>query len=316
MFILTGYPFAISDYIEKNSRKTKEKEAKSLREYQERFDRRHNIDNFVKLADDEIKKNPYKWGFGLARIKKDIQKSREVSVKNVLGMLTLDSKLNNKVMMDSLSEVQDLFNRALKQNTWDWYLVFEQLDCPSRIKLKRANKTIKFIRDYYSNRLDDSDKGELNKEIDLSQLKVLLSSYLNTKKSEIKGDIVYILKTIEEYSPLKIAFTRRSVIEAIDELYKINGGLPKTNLPESNLLIPFGIVAAWRVSDGYGQKLVDIVYDKIKWNFIPFGFAAAQRDSNGLDRKLVHIVYDNLDYRHAISFVNESILDHRIPMKS
>jgi hypothetical protein len=305
MFILTGYPFAISDYIEKNSRKTKEETAKYYRDLSERNYKMR--DDFIKLADDEIKRNPYKFGFGLAQIKKGIQKSRDISVKNVLNMLNLNSKLNNKVMMDSLSEVKDLFNRALKQKTWDWYLVFEQFDCPNRIQLKRANKTIDIIRDYYADKLYDSNKRKLKEEVNLSQFKILLSSYLNPVKSEIKGDMVYILKTIEASSVLKIAFTRRSVIEAVEKINKSNGGLPKTiDIGPNEFIkvsIPFGVVAAWRVREGYGQKLVDIVHNRLETYSFHTGWLP--------DKEIIR-----LDYREAIRRVNEIIRDYNIPLNS
>lgn len=175
-----------------------------------------------------------KWGFGMAPPKPQLQQRRLGWVSHVLGLLKHESP--HEKSPDAVSEVKGLFNRVVRQDQWDWFVVFQQLGCPARVKSRKVASTLAELRKTIS-----TEKGTPPDLLDtLRDLGVIryLTSFLSGEKSDQYSEQIYILSTREQPCILKIGFTTRSVLDRVNEINSATG-----------VVIPYGVRAVWSVRD-------------------------------------------------------------------
>lgn len=173
-----------------------------------------------------------KWGFGMAPPKPKLQQRRLDWVSHVLGLLKYESPCERSPI--AVSEVKGLFSRVVRQDQWDWFVVFQQLGCPGRVRSRRVVSKLADLRKTITTRRTIT-RNSIDSLRDLSVTRYLtnfLSGDVNSKESEQ----IYILSTREQPNIIKIGFTTRSVLDRVNEINSATG-----------VVIPYGVRAVWSV---------------------------------------------------------------------
>ncbi len=174
-----------------------------------------------------------KWGFGMAPPRPELQQRRLGWVSHVLDLLKYESPHEKSPI--AVSEVKGLFNRVVRQDQWDWFMVFQQLGCPGRVKSRKVASTLAELRKTIT------EKGTRRDLLDtLRDLGVIrhLTVFLSGDTSDQYSEQIYILSTREQPRILKIGFTTRSVLDRVNEINSATG-----------VVIPYGVRAVWSVKD-------------------------------------------------------------------
>jgi len=179
-----------------------------------------------------------KWGFGMAPPKPETQRSRLDSCAALLQAIDLPGMpVSNPSLLEQISIVKGLFNRIVRQDQWDWFVVSGQLGYPS----VRLSQSIA----YELGRLRSSIRDQEEKLFTIVRptllefrLSLCLHVFLGTKKirDEIGAGWIYILSTRQSHQFLKIGMTTRTVEQRVQEINSVTG-----------VVIPFGVRRCWRV---------------------------------------------------------------------
>jgi hypothetical protein len=220
-----------------------------------------------------------KWGFGMAPVKHETQNKRVKCVSILLRIIEGEPFSPDDI--SALSEVKGLFNRIYRQDQWDWFTVFEQLGCPGRVKSKNIADNIYQLRNILMNKTND-DISVILTNFDNWNIKSHLDMFINPRVSLKEPQKIYILSTRERKNILKIGFTKRRLIERVNEINSATG-----------IVIPYGVRAVWCVKDA--QKLERKIHE-----------ALAQHRIRS-DRE-----FFDIDYFVAFKLINQIIHDERI----
>ena len=175
-----------------------------------------------------------KWGFGMAPPKPELQQRRLDWVSHVLGLLKYESPQEESPM--AVSEVKGLFNRVVRQDQWDWFVVFQQLGCPGRVKSRKVASKLTELRKTITT--EKSTPGDVLDSLrDLGVIRHL-TNVLSEDTRDRYSEQIYILSTREQPRVLKIGFTTRSVLDRVNEINSATG-----------VVIPYGVRAVWSVRD-------------------------------------------------------------------
>ena len=175
-----------------------------------------------------------KWGFGMAPPKPETQQRRLGWVSHVLGLIKYESPQKESPM--AVSEVKGLFNRVVRQDQWDWFVVFQQLGYPGRVKSRKVASKLAELRKAITT--ETSPPGHLLDTLrDLGVIRHL-TNFLSGDTSDRQLEQIYILSTREQPHMLKIGFTTRSVLDRVNEINSATG-----------VVIPYGVRAVWSVRD-------------------------------------------------------------------
>lgn len=177
-----------------------------------------------------------KWGFGMAPEKPETVAKREKHVRQVHSIIA-NGELNQSPWVNtSISETKGLFTRCVKQDQWDWFVVWCRLGMPGLKKLSNVSRSLDKL-----NRSLKTDNSVSALEHIEALRAVGAERYLG---SYLSGEIffgvgcVYILSTREAPDILKIGFTARNPIDRVKEINSATG-----------VIVPFGVRAAWRVDN-------------------------------------------------------------------
>lgn len=160
----------------------------------------------------------------------ETQERRNDNVAEVAWLIS--QKEGGENSLGALSEVKGLFSRVVKQNQWDWFVVFEQLGRPGR---KFCLKVINYLSVTRNNIKNQKETIFTNSELNATLIRILENFPQNSPSD---AEQIYILSTRDAPDILKIGFTRRSVIDRANEINSATG-----------VLVPFGVRAVWRVKD-------------------------------------------------------------------
>lgn len=177
-----------------------------------------------------------KWGFGMAPVKPGMNLKRNAWVK-CLSRLIDEGRIEEN-SLESISEVKGMFNRIVKEDQWDWFTVFVDLGYPSRTSCRKIVSLLADIRKAVKNGQED-ELIRLLKILKKRGIKRHLNSFLRGDDREKGKDKIYILSTRENPQILKIGFTKRSIVERVNEINSVTG-----------VLIPYSARALWAVKDG------------------------------------------------------------------
>jgi hypothetical protein len=148
-----------------------------------------------------------------------------------------------ELLAEALSEVKGLFSRSLKQDQWDWFLVFVRLGRPSRPHLQRCIDALGALR----NALLGSGDVSYDEAIERAR-KAGLKGALETYKrggAELEPGVgfVYVLSTRDQPDLLKIGYTERPIEQRVAEINRATG-----------VVVPFGARGVWRVRDARSME--------------------------------------------------------------
>jgi len=176
-----------------------------------------------------------KWGFGMAPVKSATQQSRIESAFAVRSILVGDHPITLEDL-ERISIVKGMFTRCYKQDQWDWFTVWSQLNFPSHGSARQISTTLK---EFHRSIRNGDPVGQKRTEGALLSLNVpgVLGDFTRGTNTRKAGHgFVYILSTREMPKILKIGYTDRDVITRAKEINAATG-----------VIIPFGARAAWIV---------------------------------------------------------------------
>ena len=182
----------------------------------------------------EIKINA-KWGFGMAPEKEKTRSLRKQAVREILRASTEEDISIEKLNVEYISELKGLFTRCVKQDQWDWFVVWWKLGGISRSLSRDMSQLLTNFRKAIVNS-DSQLAGEMLCKLVGNGLAEILNNYLS-ECDNFEGGCIYILSTREQRNILKIGRTSRNPVDRAREINQSTG-----------LLIPFGVRAAWRGS--------------------------------------------------------------------
>ena len=188
----------------------------------------------------EIKINA-KWGFGMAPEKEKTLNLRKQAIREILHIGIEGDIAFEKLNVEHISELKGLFTRCVKQDQWDWFIVWWKLGGISRSLSRDISQLLANFRKAISNsnyRLSN----EIYFKLVRKELVEILSNYLS-ENDDFEGGSIYILSTREQRNILKIGCTNRNPIDRVREINQSTG-----------LLIPFGVRAAWRVQNPFSVE--------------------------------------------------------------
>lgn len=177
-----------------------------------------------------------KWGFGMAPPKPKLHQRRQGWVSQVLGLLKYESPHEESPM--AVSEVKGLFNRVVRQDQWDWFVVFQQLGYPGRVKSRKVVFTLAELRKTITTEKGTRARGNVLDTLRDLGVIAHLTGFLSEDTSHQYSEQIYILSTREQPRMLKIGFTTRSVLDRVNEINSATG-----------VVIPYGVRAVWSVKD-------------------------------------------------------------------
>jgi hypothetical protein len=175
-----------------------------------------------------------------------------------------------------ISLFEGLVTRSWRQDQWDWFTVWSQLGRPSRIRLMAFTNALTSLRKSALAGETKSFISAIDALVD-ARIEKAIGFFLGEVEPRRPEGQVYILSTRELPDLLKIGFTKRSVEERLKEINSATG-----------VLIPFGVRAAWDVSNPAE------IEHRIHKRLAPFRVRA--------DRE-----FFQLDYRLAISAIGAVI---------
>lgn len=180
-----------------------------------------------------------KWGFGMAPISQRMQLRYDAAVQTALD--AMDGNLTfNEIPLDDISELKGMFNRCLRQDQWDWFTVYTELEEPPRKNMRRIAGELKLFRRAISSH-DAPTFERVKRALVDSNLLQYLHTYqrdVSSHTCEPKAGWIYILSTREQPDVLKIGMTRRTVSERVKAINSATG-----------VLIPFSARRVFRVVD-------------------------------------------------------------------
>ena len=226
-----------------------------------------------------IEKIKVKWGFGMAPEKEETIEKRILCVKLVIDLI--DNKKINQNTPNALSEVKGMFMRVVKQDQWDWFIVFENLGRPSKMICRKIGDQLKVTRDIVTKKSASIIEDEINQILNMN-IKYYLNVYLRNDSVKRHTPQIYILSTREQSDILKIGYTTRSVTERVKEINSSTG-----------VLIPYGVRAAWRIKNAEKtEKEIHNLFDDYRVRS---------------DREFFKI-----DYKKAFSMINKFLREKRL----
>jgi hypothetical protein len=181
-----------------------------------------------------------KWGFGMAPTKPTTQHERIIACTRLLKLLNArEQPTADEKLLTQLSVIKGLFNRAVREDQWDWFTVTAQLGYPSRrlarviaseisdLRLAIRDEKLEAFKMAYANLLRLPVRRCISVFLGISQI-----------VDESGAGWIYILSTREFKDLLKIGMTTRTVEMRAQEINSATG-----------VVIPFGVRRCWRVSD-------------------------------------------------------------------
>lgn len=182
-----------------------------------------------------------KWGFGMAPVKPEIQRQRELAVTMLLGILDMAPGSPTPAEADAISEVKGLFTRSYKQDQWDWFTVWTQLGRPGRNRCKSIAGDLLELRRAVTGSGPDLTGPPLARLL-RAGIADLLRGFPDGRSGsgdETPGTgYVYILSTRTYPRLLKIGYTERTVEQRLKEINSATG-----------VAEPYGARAVWIVQD-------------------------------------------------------------------
>ena len=178
-----------------------------------------------------------KWGFGMAPPKKLTVVLRQKASHLVLNALNREELKTSESLAEAISQVKGLFNRSLRMDQWDWFVVWEQLGLPERKRMLWIVRELVILRKSVVNNdpiAFKNSREQLQNWGALSSLKYFLG--LERLRIEEDTGILYMLGVREMKGLLKIGFTERDITSRVNEINRATG-----------ILIPFGVRFVWRV---------------------------------------------------------------------
>lgn len=236
----------------------------------------------MKDIDNNIK---HKWGFGMSPVKEEIQVNRLFYAKILLDFLIDDDFLDLASLAVSISEIKGLFNRVIRQDQWDWFIVFEQLGFPGRVASKKIVDNLIQLRSAIKTK-ETNKIMVFRSNLNQTRIKLLLIQFLGNNERHHEGDFLYILSTREMPGILKIGYTTRSVHDRIKEINSATG-----------VLVPFGVRAVWKIKSGSGYDLERRIHEN---------FSTTRIRS---DRE-----FFALDYFEAFNIINKILYQMRLEL--
>lgn len=177
-----------------------------------------------------------KWGFGLAPEKPDIRARRCRAADHILQRLESTSFTDTSADMAAISEIKGLFNRAHRQDQWDWFIVWAQLGrVPSWLAMSIARDLTAWRKAIKEG--EHEKAGEIAGELRSAGIARFIQCYLEGR-TDWKGGVIYILSTRSSPELLKIGYTTRDPVRRASEINSATG-----------VLEPFGVRAAWSVKE-------------------------------------------------------------------
>lgn len=175
------------------------------------------------------------WGFGMAPFNKKTKESYSNALSDVANYIAY--KNNSNQICDSISIAKGLFNKILKQDQWDWFMVYEYfnypaLDCCRNI----VSHLVTLRRSIINNDLSLIEKSNyaLN-SLRFTTFHTEFSTF--SHRGARNEEYVYILSRKEERETLKIGMTTRAVSLRVKEINSSTG-----------ILYPISARAVFKVS--------------------------------------------------------------------
>ena len=175
----------------------------------------------------------------MAPISSRMRERYDSAVQSVSDFIEGELRLD-EVPSESFSELKGMFNRCVRQDQWDWFTVYSELERPSIPRIRRIAEELTVLRRACLEVSDQSITVSIER---LSQLglRELLRSYQRKPQvthSSNKSGWLYVLSTREQPALLKIGMTRRSVEERVKEINSATG-----------VPIPFSARSVFSVND-------------------------------------------------------------------
>lgn len=229
-------------------------------------------------ADSETTRIEQKWGFGMAPVKAPAQRRREEAAGAVAAYLD-GSPFAPEA--EQLSEVKGLFNRAHRQDQWDWFTVWQQLGRPARPFARESASALDALR----HALREGTRAEVQAATAAMRqlgLHRRLSAFPRADEPQPGLGWVYVLSTREQPRMLKIGFTNRPVEQRVAEINSATG-----------VVVPFGVRAVWTVRDA--RDVERQLYQHLsQWRVLA-------------DRE-----FFELDWNEAFPLIRDFVSDHRL----
>lgn len=164
-----------------------------------------------------------KWGFGMAPLKEKAEKENRKAIESVRSFVVGDNKIHSGNILEELSIVKGVFNRAIKQDQWDWFTVYMYLDYPTFRELKSIVLAISSLREAIVKKDEAMGMASLNK-LQERRFVTYCDNYLNFDiNAGSATEYLYILSRREEKDILKIGMTTRNVQKRVSEINSATG---------------------------------------------------------------------------------------------
>ncbi|MEV8362543.1 GIY-YIG nuclease family protein [Streptomyces niveus] len=187
----------------------------------------------------QVKRIEQKWGFGLAPVKREVQRGRVEAARTVLATIT-QGRHAALGRLDDISTIKGLFTRTYKKDQWDWFTVCAQLSYPSLKKARQTSGALQQLRQYLR---DANWQAATEAVTTLTRAGVpdRLRDFATGTPAPLNGrGFVYVLSTREAPEMLKIGYTNRDPLTRAKEINSATG-----------VIIPWGVRGAWTVAHAH-----------------------------------------------------------------
>ena len=179
-----------------------------------------------------------KWGFGMAPLTPNIEKSYRKSIVSVRNFVGESKVVISKDLTDDISKVKGLFNRIKRQDQWDWFTVNMYFDYPHPKDIACIISSLASLRKAL---IDNNDNLRLDALIRLIKSRFLIycDNFLAFDiNAESTTEYLYILSRKEQREILKIGMTTRNVQKRVNEINSATG-----------VVFPFSARKVYKIKD-------------------------------------------------------------------
>ena len=181
-----------------------------------------------------------KWGFGMAPVRTNADRKRFCSIDILLEFRSSPSLSPSTATLEAISTAKGLFTRIWKQDTWDWFTVFDRMGRPGRKQSLAISKTLKELRAYLVNKDDEprleSELETILAKLDRLRLERCLRNYNGEWQPRSRNGQIYILSTREHRDVLKMDILNAQFGTASKKLIPRQGCSFPTELERCGLL--------------------------------------------------------------------------------
>ena len=179
-----------------------------------------------------------KWGFGMAPLTPNIEKSYRKSIVSVQNFVGESKVVISKDLTDDISKVKGLFNRIKRQDQWDWFTVNMYFDYPHPKDIACIVFSLASLRKAIIDKNDILKLDALTKLIK-SRFLIYCDNFLAFDiNAESTTEYLYILSRKEQREILKIGMTTRNVQKRVNEINSATG-----------VVFPFSARKVYKIKD-------------------------------------------------------------------